>query len=292
MLNLKFLKIFLNSFFFVFLLSAGATAKNEFYKCPEKVTNIIKNEGQFIKSGEILGVNYVKFNGLDTPFTKITIKFKELGSKKKARKIITNESLIKNSLGYEVYKKTSEGNLKIENTFNFINLKKTYAFTRKEFYWSFEDQSQSKKNYEYESSGRCIKIKKDEYDLEKILKVAKKEKKEKKITKKKSSFPKTLIGERSFAMSWNGYDDLILGKIKFIEKDLVGKLEFLLPNDDGDCIGTYVLSKTKGTWSFYCEKRNVNASGFLEWNSLDGSVKGDGKDNKGNKLKFKVASIN
>ena len=85
---------------------------------------------------------------------------------------------------------------------------------------------------------------------------------------------------------------MILGKIKFIEKDLVGKLEFLLPNDDGDCIGTYVLSKTKGTWSFYCEKRNVNASGILEWNNLDGSVKGHGKDNKGNKLKFKVESIN
>ena len=93
-------------------------------------------------------------------------------------------------------------------------------------------------------------------------------------------------------MSWQGYDDLILGKIKFSEKDLMGKLEFSLPNNDGTCIGTYVLSKTKGTWSIFCESKDVNASGILQWNNNDGSVNGNGKDNKGKKIKFKVASIN
>ena len=52
------------------------------------------------------------------------------------------------------------------------------------------------------------------------------------------------------------------------------------------------LSKTKGTWSILCESKDVNASGILKWNNNDGSVNGNGKDNKGKKIKFKVASIN
>ena len=60
---------------------------------------------------------------------------------------------------------------------------------------------------------------------------------------------------------------------------------------DGECIGTYALSK-KGTWSIYCEHRDVNASGILKWNHNTGSVNGTGKDSEGNKIKFKVAQKN
>ena len=194
----------------------------------------------------------------------------------------------RNSLGYEIFEKYSENGLTRENTYNFIKIDNSYAFTRKEYYWSPNSQSQ-KKNYEYESSGRCLKISENEYKKERVIKVAKKE--EKKIIKKKKESQnnsKIIKGERSIAMNWQGYDDLILGKIKFSEKDLMGKLEFSLPNNDGRCIGTYVLSKTKGTWSIYCESQDVNASGFLKWNKNDGSVNGNGKDNKGKKIKFKV----
>ena len=290
MLSYKILKLNILTIFLIVLLSFNAYAKNEFYKCPEKIMNVIKSEGQFIKTGVILGVNYLKFSGLNSPFQTITVKFKKLGDKAKAKKIVTNQKLSKNSLGFEFFNKSLEGNVSIENNYNFIKLDSGYAFTRTEFYWSAANQAQ---NYEYESSGRCIKIKKDEFELEKIIKVVKKEeKKEKKKIKKDSNKSKTLEGERSFAMSWDGYDDLILGEIKFIENDLVGKLEFSLPKNDGSCIGTYVLSKTKGTWSILCEKKNVNASGVLKWDSSDGSVSGTGKDNNGNKVKFKVASIN
>jgi hypothetical protein len=72
----------------------------------------------------------------------------------------------------------------------------------------------------------------------------------------------------------------------------MGKIEFSLPNNDGNCIGTYVLSTKKGTWSMYCEDKNVNASGILRWNDNDGSVNGNGKDNYGKKIKFKVESVN
>ena len=50
---------------------------------------------------------------------------------------------------------------------------------------------------------------------------------------------KTIKGERSIAISWEGYDDLILGKVRFSERDLMGVMVFTLPNDE-DCIGTYV----------------------------------------------------
>ena len=291
MLILKFLKVNFLSVFLIMLLTFNVYAKNEYFKCPEKITKVIKSEGQVIKAGTILGVNYIKFSGLKTPFKTITVKFKDLGSKTKARKIVSNKSLVENSLGFEFFDKSSKESVSIENNYNFIKIDNSFAFTRTEFYWSSAGQTQ-KKNYEYESSGRCIKIKKDEFELEQIVKVAKKQDKKIKKIEKKSIKSKTLKGKRSFAMSWDGYDDLILGRIKFIENDLVGKLEFSLPGNDGECIGTYVLSTTKGTWSLLCEKRSVNASGTLKWNNVDGSVNGSGKDNKGKKIKFKIAPDN
>ena len=71
----------------------------------------------------------------------------------------------------------------------------------------------------------------------------------------------------------------------------MGIMVFTLPND-GDCIGTYVLSRKKGTWSIYCENRDVNASGILKWDNETGSVSGNGKDSEGKKIKFKVAQRN
>ena len=287
MLKFKMTKVNFLYFIFIFFFSANVLA-DEYYKCPEKVTKVIKGQSQNISEGSIIGTNYINIRN-----NYITIKFKELGSSIRATKIISNKKLNRNSLGYEIFGKFSDNNFTKENTYNLIKIGDTYAFTRKEYYWSPNSQSQNKKNYEYESSGRCIKIKENEFKKEKIIKVVKKE--EQKITKKKNisqNSSKLIEGERSFAMSWQGYDDLILGKIKFSEKDLMGKLEFSLPNNDGTCIGTYVLSKTKGTWSIFCESKDVNASGILQWNNNDGSVNGNGKDNKGKKIKFKVASIN
>jgi len=192
-------------------------------------------------------------------------------------------------LGYEVYNKISEDNMYIENTYNFVKLKDTYAFTRNENWWSPKTDSKSQKSYEYESSGRCTKINKDEFNLGITDKVNKKEKINK-ITKKKNETSNIISGERTFAMNWQGYNDLILGKIVFKEKDLFGRIEFFLPNDDGNCIGTYALSQKKGTWSFICLKKDMNASGTLVFNNIDGSVKGSGKDNKEKTIKFKISA--
>ena len=289
MLSFKKLKLFFYYFVLISFLSSKSFAKDEYFKCLEKISNVLLGQSQLIKTGSTIGTNYIKFSNINSSLPKITIKFKEKGSKKNSKTIIKNKILNKNSLGFDIFEKYSEGSLAIENTYNFIQLDSTYAFTRKEYYWSAENETQ-KKNYEYESSGRCIKINKKEYEIEKKENLAKKKDDKIKQTKKISTKNQTIKGERSMALSWQGYDDLILGKIKFSEKDLVGFLEFKLPNNDGLCLGTYVLSTKKGTWSIYCEKRDLNASGTLKWNNTEGTISGNGKDNEGKKIKFKVGS--
>ena len=134
-----------------------------------------------------------------------------------------------------------------------------------------------------------MKIEKEEFENESVIQTSTKNNNEDEETDKISlKSKKTIKGERSIAISWEGYDDLILGKVRFSERDLMGVMVFTLAND-GDCIGTYVLSRKKGTWSTYCEKRDVNASGTLEWDNQTGAVSGSGKDSEGKKLKFKVA---
>ena len=275
-------------FLIISFLFSKASANNEYFKCPEKILKVTKGQDSLLKVGSILGTNYVKFHINKS----ITIKFKYLGSKDSSLEIISNKKLIENSLGYEVYNKLSNNDQKVENTYNFVKIKDSYVFTRNENWWSPNSENQSNKNYEYESSGRCIKIKKDEFNLGKIVNVAKKKKIKKKSTKKLKEKPTSNIieGKRSFAMSWEGYDDLILGKIIFSEQDSFGKIKFSLPDDDGNCIGTYALSQTRGTWSCICLEKDVNASGTLTFNSLNGEVKGNGKDNFGKKIKFKISS--
>ena len=94
-------------------------------------------------------------------------------------------------------------------------------------------------------------------------------------------------GKRALAMNWTGYKNLIVGEIEFKEKNNVGSLKLQLPNNDGKCEGTYALSTTQGTWSLLCSNK-MSASGNLVLNSTDGSVTGEGKDTKGNKVEFTV----
>ena len=281
----RFKKIIIHSLLIIIFLSTKLLANNEYFKCPEKISKIIRGEDALLKEDSLLGVNYIKFHINQS----ITIKFQYLNSNEKPIEIISDKKLKKKSLGYEVYNKISEDNMYIENTYNFVKLKDTYAFTRNENWWSPKTDSKSQKSYEYESSGRCTKINKDEFNLG-ITDKANKKEKINKITKKKNETSSIISGERTFAMNWQGYNDLILGKIVFKEKDLFGRIEFFLPNDDGNCIGTYALSQKKGTWSFICLKKEMNASGTLVFNNIDGSVKGSGKDNKEKTIKFKISA--
>ena len=157
MLKFKMAKVNFLYFIFMLFFSADLVA-DEYYKCPEKVIKVLKGQSQYISEGSIIGTNYINIRN-----NYITIKFKELGSSTRATKIISNKKLNRNSLGYEIFGKFSDNNLTKENTYNLIKIGDTYAFTRKEYYWSSKSQSQNKKNYEYESSGRCIKINENEF---------------------------------------------------------------------------------------------------------------------------------
>ena len=115
--------------------------------------------------------------------------------------------------------------------------------------------------------------------------------KSKKITnveKKKVVKKYELKGERSIALSWSGYEELIAGTVKFNETDYKGTIKLPLPNDDGTCDGTYSLKEGgKGTWQIACTN-NMGAAGTLKWNK-NGSVTGHGRDYNDKKVKFTVS---
>jgi hypothetical protein len=113
-----------------------------------------------------------------------------------------------------------------------------------------------------------------------------------KITKKKET--KKVVkkyeikGERSIALSWDGYEDLIAGTIKFNEANYKGTLNIPLPNNDGTCDGTYSLQEGgKGTWQIACSN-NMGAAGTLKWTE-NGGVTGKGRDHNDKKVKFTVS---
>ena len=114
----------------------------------------------------------------------------------------------------------------------------------------------------------------------------------KKVEKKKE--PKKVVkkysesSERSIALSWDGYEDLIAGTVEFNEADYKGTLNASLPNNDGTCDGTYSLQEGgKGTWQISCTN-NMGAAGTLKWTEA-GGVTGSGRDHNDKKVKFTVS---
>ena len=105
----------------------------------------------------------------------------------------------------------------------------------------------------------------------------------KKVVKKYSE-----SGERSIALSWDGYEDLIAGTVEFDEADYKGTLNLPLPNNDGNCDGSYSLQKGgKGTWQIACTN-DMGAAGTLKW-TKNGGVTGIGRDHNDKKVKFTVS---
>ena len=117
---------------------------------------------------------------------------------------------------------------------------------------------------------------------EKKPKITKKKETKQKISKKYSA-----KGERAIALSWEGYSDLIIGRLTFDEKNYKGKIKFDLTDSQGSCEGTYSLLKNgSGTWQISCSNQKA-ASGKLKW-IKNGKVTGDGKDINNKIVKFTV----
>ena len=110
----------------------------------------------------------------------------------------------------------------------------------------------------------------------------------KKIEPKKIVKKYELKGERSIALSWEGYEDLIAGTVEFDEADYKGTLNIPLPNNDGNCDGNYSLQEGgKGTWQIACSN-NMGAAGTLKWTEK-GGVTGKGRDHNDKKVRFTVS---
>lgn len=124
---------------------------------------------------------------------------------------------------------------------------------------------------------------KKKVEKRKKAKLLEKEKEPKKVVKKYE-----LKDQRSIALSWEGYDELIAGTVDFNEIDYKGILKLPLPNYDGTCEGTYSLQAGgKGTWQITCSN-NLGAAGTLKW-IKNGGVTGIGRDYNEKKVKFTVS---
>tara|TARA_B100001989_G_scaffold136677_1_gene96773 strand:- start:180 stop:1052 length:873 start_codon:yes stop_codon:yes gene_type:complete len=282
-------KIFLLKILIFLMFTSSLYSQEYYYKCPEVINNLISDENNLFSQGNKIGDNIIKLNK-DNYNSKIDIHFLNFKNNS-INKIFKNKNVEVTTLGFDVENKINNDSMIQESVYSFLEIGNEYAFTRKEFFWNPSNDSSIEIKYEYESSGRCKSINKIEY--QKILKIQNNENiilEEENKKKKDVITNNQLSGERTFALSWEGYEELILGSLIFNEENLIGNINFDLPKNDGSCLGTYVLSKGKGTWSLRCDKDDMNASGLLDWNLDNGTVVGQGKDNKDRKVKFKVAS--
>ena len=347
-----YIRFFLASLFVLFIFSE-AHANNNFFQCLEKILEVRLDNNSLYKKGTSYGTSYIKLTKNNNSIQDITVHFKLKNSKKKLIEIIKKKKVNNSSLGFSLKHSYSVDKSTLDVEYNFIEIDETYAFTKKNFSWSSPNNK-----YDFDTSSRCKKIKKNEYlsllDINYIKKkkitsynwtaISKHPKSRKEFiatklsTKEKainlamkkcykfvtkdlnkigyndcylfkssdnvsikiSKFEREKIddnnnritGTRTFALSWEGIDELIIGKLLFKEEDLIGRLTFTLPDNNIKCSGSYALSTAKGTWSILCEKNDMNASGFLKWNNQNGSVSGSGEDSNGKKVKFKVSGSN
>ena len=49
----------------ILFLSTKAFGDTQFFKCPEKISNVIKGQSSLIKKNSEIGVNYIKFSNLN-----------------------------------------------------------------------------------------------------------------------------------------------------------------------------------------------------------------------------------
>jgi len=91
----RFKKIIIHSLLIIIFLSTKLLANNEYFKCPEKISKIIRGEDALLKEGSLLGVNYIKFHINQS----ITIKFQYLNSNEKPIEIISDKKLKKKIFG-------------------------------------------------------------------------------------------------------------------------------------------------------------------------------------------------
>jgi hypothetical protein len=106
------------------------------------------------------------------------------------------------------------------------------------------------------------------------------------IVKKKKT-KKNIQVKKSIVISWDGYENLITGKVGEESDEGQTIINFQLTNSDS-CEGNYLMqSGGKGTWQIACTN-NMGAAGTLKWTET-GGITGKGRDYNDKKVKFIVS---
>ena len=84
---------------FFILLTTKSYGDTKFFKCPEKITNVIKGQNSQIKKNSEIGTSYIKLSNYESAFKKIFIKFKGKDSNK-TKKIVTNKDVKTNTFRF------------------------------------------------------------------------------------------------------------------------------------------------------------------------------------------------
>jgi len=100
---------------------------------------------------------------------------------------------------------------------------------------------------------------------------------------------KNLYLERSIAVSWEGYKELLVGVVKMKEGASSGTMSVPIPSTSEVCNGTYSFkSSGEGTWAISCTNSMSAAGTFQTFGANKGSA-GSGTDAKGNSVKYTIS---
>ena len=104
----------------------------------------------------------------------------------------------------------------------------------------------------------------------------------------KTASPARKEDARPIAFEWEGYPQLVAGTIKLQPDGKGGKMSIQLPQNAGNCTGSYQFTDGRfGTWAIACTD-NVAASGTFEGYGKGKGSSGTGTDTQGRKLRFTV----
>jgi len=93
---------------------------------------------------------------------------------------------------------------------------------------------------------------------------------------------------RPIAVSWEGYTELFSGTIEETGGGVRGKVNVMLPNNDGQCTGAYqATSRTQGTWNIACTNDLVASGTFTAFGDGKGAS-GTGTDKQGRTVTYTV----
>ena len=59
---MRFKRIIIYSLLIIIFLSTKSLANNKYFKCPEKISKVIRGQDVLLKEGSLLGINYIKFH--------------------------------------------------------------------------------------------------------------------------------------------------------------------------------------------------------------------------------------